>query len=266
MPVSAPSPTSAVITPSLRALFIQVAAAIAVGVTLLCLKRISGVGSSLAIFAILTGIVAAVFSQWHRLTWWWIPIQLFFTPGLLAVNALSIPPTAFLIIFVLLLGVFWSTFRTQVPLFLSGPAVWDAVEALLPVKPVRCVDIGSGIGGLILALSARRRDCEFVGVEIAPLPWLISAIRGRMRNSAARFTRRDYRTLDLAEFDVVFAYLSPAAMPAVWQQAQTQMRKEAMLISYAFDLADITPDQIYEPRAGGLQLFVWFPERHRPPS
>ena len=134
---------------------------------------------------------------------------------------------------------------------------------MLPPTPVRFIDIGSGLGGVILTLAAHRRDCEFVGIEIAPLPWLISVIRGRLRQSAARFTRRDYRMLDLADFDVVFAYLSPAAMPALWEQACTQMRNGSMLISYAFDLADVRPDQFCMPRADGPKLYVWFPERHR---
>lgn len=251
------------IAPSLKALSIQIVAVLAAAALLISLKKITGTASPAIVFAVLTGTMAAVISYRCHLAWWWMPIQLLFTPALLAANTLPIPPVAFLIIFLVLLGVFWNTFRTQVPLFLSGPAVWDAVEVLLPTRPVRCIDIGSGLGGVVLALAACRRDCEFVGVELAPLPWLISAIRGRMRRSSARFIRRDYYTLDLADYDVVFAYLSPAAMPAVWQQARAQMRSGSMLISYAFGLAEVPPDQVSQPNAVGPSLFVWFPAAHR---
>lgn len=188
-------------------------------------------------------------------------MALFFVPALVAVDSLAIAPVVFLIVFVFLLGIFWSTYQTQVPLFLSGPHVWDAVNTLLPARPLRCIDIGSGLGGAVLGLAKRRADCTFTGVEIAPLPWLTSVIRARLLKSTAIFLRRDYRNIDLAGYDVVFAYLSPAAMPALWSQAIEQMGSEAMLISYAFGLEDVTPNIVCQPAGGGAALFVWYPHR-----
>ena len=188
-------------------------------------------------------------------------MALFFVPALVAVDTLAISPIVFLGGFVLLLGIFWSTYQTQVPLFLSGSHVWNAIDTLLPSQPLRCIDIGSGLGGAVLGLAKRRADCEMTGVEIAPLPWLISVIRARWSGSAAIFLRRDYRKIDLAHFDVVFAYLSPAAMPALWRQATQQMGCNAMLISYAFGLEDVPPDCVCQPEGGGSTLFVWYPHR-----
>ena len=44
-------------------------------------------------------------------------------------------------------------------------------------RPVRAVDIGSGLGGLVLELARRRPDSVFMGIELAPLPWLLSWLR-----------------------------------------------------------------------------------------
>ena len=211
------------------------------------------------IAAVGAGVVAAMMSRWYQLDWWWLPIQLAFTPALVIFNSFAIPPIAFLVAFVVMLAVFWSTYRTRVPLFSSGPAVWARVADLLPAQPLHGVDIGSGVGGAVLALSRQRPDCQFIGVELAPLPWLISVVRGRWNRSAARFYRRDYTELDLGSFDVVFAYLSPAAMPALWEQAQRQMRAGSQLISYEFGIDHVEADSCHQPSTSGPRLFVWYP-------
>jgi hypothetical protein len=84
-----------------------------------------------------------------------------------------------------LIGVFaliyWTTFRTQVPLFLSGRLVWDAVAALLPPahsgRELRVIDLGSGLGGLLGHLGRQRPDGSYTGIEIAPLPAWLSRLR-----------------------------------------------------------------------------------------
>ena len=157
---------------------------------------------------------------------------------------------------------YWSTFRTQVPFYPSRPTVWRAVESLLPQPavdgaPVCLVDIGSGLGGLVLALASRRPGDAFLGVELAPLPWAISALRATATGSVARFTRSDYEQLDLRHFDVVFAYLSPAAMPALWQKAQREMRTGTLLLSYEFIIPGHPPDLTVLPDPQGPALYGW---------
>ena len=210
----------------------------------------------------LQGGLAALLSAWRRLPRWWIPIQLLFPLALLAALGLHLPPTLFLIAFVFLLALFWSTFRTQVPFYPSRVATWRAVLTLLPAPtmapaPVRFIDIGSGLGGLVLSLAAARPDGEFSGIEVAPLPWLISYLRARFAGSSADFKRGDYEALDFSQFDVIFAYLSPAAMPALWQKAQREMRPGSLLLSHEFLIPDQTPQLTVLPDPHGPALYGW---------
>ena len=154
---------------------------------------------------------------------------------------------------------FWGTYRTRVPLFSSNPTVWQFVAGLLPKHTQRCIDIGSGVGGAVLALSQLRPDCTFTGVELAPLPWLISVLRMRARRCAVRFLRGDYARVDLGSYDVVFAYLSTAAMQALINQAKMQMRCGTFLISYEFALEGVAVDAQYQPEVDGPMLYVWYP-------
>jgi hypothetical protein len=96
------------------------------------------------------------------------------------------------------------------------------------------------------------------GIETAPLPWLLSVLRARLTGSRARFVRGDYEQLDFAAFDVVFAYLSPAAMTALWRKAQSEMRPATMLVSYEFTIPERTPDRTIPATAARRALYVWF--------
>jgi SAM-dependent methyltransferase len=136
--------------------------------------------------------------------------------------------------------------------------VWDAVERQLPRgRPLRVIDIGSGLGGLVLELARRRPESGISGIELAPLPWLASVLRARFARSRARFLRGDYEQLDFAAYDAVFAYLSPAAMSALWRKAAAEMRPGAMLMSYEFGIVEKAPDLCIAPQGGGPSLYIW---------
>ena len=250
--------------PSFTALAIQLCAAFLVLNAATFLFRDTKSALTVGQAVMLQGALAALLTAWRRMPRWWIPIQLLFPVALLATLSLQLPPTIFFLGFVFLLALFWSTFRTQVPFYPSRAAVWRAVLAQLPAptgvahaEPLRFIDIGSGLGGLVLSLAATRVDGQFSGIEVAPLPWLVSRLRARFAGSRARFVRGDYNALDFSEFDVIFAYLSPAAMPALWQKAQREMRSGALLLSYEFRIPDHAPQITVLPDPQGPKLYGW---------
>jgi hypothetical protein len=209
-------------------------------------------------WALLQGALAAALSRWAGLASWWLVIQFLFPGALLLAQAIHLPPPIFLGAFLAFLALYWTTFRTQVPFYPSTRATWDAVGSLLPKdRPVRFVDIGSGFGGLVLHLAACHPDSHFFGVELAPLPWVISLVRARVMRSRASFARSDYLDLDLSGCDVVFAFLSPAAMPALWLKARAEMRQGCLLLSYEFPIPDAVPDISLPPDNRGAVLYGW---------
>ena len=244
--------------PALKAVLIQVLAfPLMLGVVYLLAR--AGAGMTLLAVALLQGVLAALITWRSGLARWWCAIGLLFAPALLIVGMLDLPPWLFLLAFVFLLSLYWSTFRTQVPFYPSGPRVWREVAQLIEDRPgVRLIDIGSGLGGLVLDLARRRPDGVFCGIELAPLPWLLSCLRAKISGSRARFIRGDYVAVDFADYDVVFAYLSPAAMAALWQQAEAQMLPGGMLLSYEFGIAARAPDKTIAATECGPLLYVWF--------
>jgi hypothetical protein len=79
-------------------------------------------------------------------------------------------------------------------------------------------------------------------VESAPLPFLWSWLRIRLggyRNCNVRWG--SLWNHDLAQYDVVFAYLSPVPMERLWRKARAEMRPGTIFISSTFAVPEQTP-------------------------
>ncbi|MBX3680506.1 MAG: class I SAM-dependent methyltransferase [Rhodocyclaceae bacterium] len=177
--------------------------------------------------------------------WWWV-IHLCFSPLLLAVGQLGIPPGWYLGLFVLLSLVYWSTFRTRVPLFLSNHATVEAVAALLAGRPeARLLDIGSGTASVLRPLARRFPGWRFLGIESAPLPHLLACLLAR-KQANVQLRRGDFFAQDWGDYAVIYAFLSPVPMQRVREKALLEMRAGSVLISNSFPLPETVPDHVVE--------------------
>jgi hypothetical protein len=188
------------------------------------------------------GLLAALFSRWLGMMAWWLPIQFLFVPGLLLGQTLPIPSHWYLLAFLALLAVYWSVFRTQVPLYLSSKAAWRAVSRLMPEKPNwRVIDLGSGLGGLLAHLARVRPQGRYAGMESAPLPFLAGWLRCARLGCDMRFG--SFWKHDLGNYDLVHAYLSPVPMAELWLKAKAEMRPGSLFVSNTFPVPGAQPAQ-----------------------
>ena len=219
-----------------------------------------GLNVSLSIFSLvlIQALLAAMFSYVAGMASWWRWIHLCFPLAAWAMFQWQIPNEIYLVGFIISLSLFWTTFRTQVPFFPSRPVVWQQVAKIIPQnKPVRLIDIGSGLGDMSMYMSKIRPDSQIEGIEIAPLPWVISYIRAKFRRSKAEFKLGDYTALDFANYDVIFAYLSPAAMVNLWQKASHEMQAGSLLISLEFEIPNIIPSVRIAAKKNSPAIYVW---------
>lgn len=202
--------------------------------------------------------LVAFFSFLLKMDWWWCAIQFFFPILILVFASSNIPSYYYLTAFIIFWLVYWSSFRTRVPYYPSKRSLLPAILKLLPPgKTIKFIDVGSGLGGLLIELSDISSDSQFAGIEIAPLPWMISYLRGKYCGSAVRFLFGNYEKLHFGEYDVVFAYLSPAAMPALWEKAKNEMRSGTVLLSYEFIIPNVKPDLCINMNANDPTLYLW---------
>lgn len=198
------------------------------------------VGTFSAAFA--QGGLSAGMAWLAGMAWWWLPIHLLFAPALLGTLTLNLPPSGFLAAFLLLALVYWSSFRTQVPLYLSSKSAWRAVSGLLHDAPgAAVIDLGSGVGGLLSHLARCRPDGRYTGIESAPLPFFLGWLRLRFSGAHCDLRLADFWHHDLARYDVVYAYLSPVPMPALWRKAKAEMRAGSLLVSNTFEVPGVAP-------------------------
>ena len=237
-------------------------ATLAVLVQAFALVLVLGISRAIALsglqLVLLQASIATVLSIVVGMASWWRYIHFCFPLALYLCADLPIPDEIYLVCFLFTLALFWTTFRSQVPFFPSFPSVWKQVVSLLPeAHSVRLIDIGSGLGDMPMYMAKVRPDSHVDGIEVAPLPWAISYLRAKITRSSAVFKLGDYHTLDFANYDVVFAYLSPAAMVDLWAKAKQEMRPGSMLISLAFEVPGVPPTMQLKASEHAPSLYVW---------
>ncbi|BCL75192.1 hypothetical protein JHS3_09280 [Jeongeupia sp. HS-3] len=172
----------------------------------------------------------------------------------------AVPPWVWLLPAVVTWAIGAGAFRYRVPLYLSNAKALQRLESLIPLG-AKVIDLGAGTGTALAWLARRRADLVLTGVELAWLPWLLGRLR--FRSTAVSWRRADAFDVDLSGYDVIYAYLSPAPMPALWRKVCAEMNDGARLISNSFGIEGVPADARY-PVGDWKQseLLLW----HRPPQ
>lgn len=234
-------------SPALLALLAQLLALAGVAALLLALARLGDWRPSLWQAALGQGALAAALGHGLGLRRWWLPLNLAFVPALLALHGRAWPAWWFLAAFLALLLINWNSFRERVPLYLSGARTRRRLSERLAGLPAdfRFVDLGCGLGGALVQLARDYPRARLVGVETAPLPFLLAWLRCLPhRNCQVR-----YRSLwdePLGDYDAVYCFLSPAPMAALWAKARREMRAGSLLISNSFEVPGVPAGEVIE--------------------
>lgn len=231
--------------PGLKALLVQIVAVVlwlTLGVPLLERAELSLLPLQHALCA---GSMAAVLGWVWQLPRWWLPINFLFVPGLVMMRNLALEPQWYLAVFALLLLVYWSVAKTRVPLYLSSRKAWQAVAERIPPS-AHVIDLGSGLGGLLRHLAQQRPGGRYVGMEIAPLPFLVSWLRMQICSAPYEIRWGSLWKIDLQPFDVVYAYLSPVPMADLWHKIEREMRPGTLFISNTFQVPGAEASEVVQ--------------------
>jgi hypothetical protein len=210
------------------------------------------------IAALCHGAIAAVAGRALGLASWWIPINVLFVPAALLSTGSEFGPAWFLAAFVALALVYWSTYRTQVPLYLtSGAGCKVVAEILARENGASFLDLGSGSGSVLSHVARRFPAIHCEGFELAPLPYLLSRWRLLLRKNC-RVNWKDFWNVDLSRYDVVYAFLSPVPMSQLWEKVRREMRPGTLFISNSFPVLGVTPKEIITiPGGFKRKLYLW---------
>lgn len=225
--------------PALVAIFLQLAGLAGM------LALLAAFGSqtlNLNVIVLAAGAIAALLSRRLGQPGWWQIINFAFLPGLWFASQLDIAAHWYLAAFLLLALTSFGALASRVPLYLSSRAALAAIAAEVPAdRPARVLDLGCGLGGVLAYLARTRPKAKLYGVEAAPLPWLISRLRLRQR---AHIRFGSLWDENLADYDLVYAYLSPVPMSRLWHKVRTEMRPGSVFISNTFAVPGVEPQRV----------------------
>jgi SAM-dependent methyltransferase len=183
----------------------------------------------------LIGALAFLLASLTSQYWWWRIIHASFAPAAVLLAGLSIAPQWYLAAFALMFLVYRGALTSRVPLYLSSRETVRALAGLLADLPgAKFIDLGAGTGGVVCALAEMRRDIRVSGVENSYLPWAIGRLRAAKRKNC-HWTLGSFWQVPLAEYDFVYAFLSPAPMAELWLKAEREMRPGTLFISNSFE-------------------------------
>ena len=141
------------------------------------------------------------------------------------------------------------TWRTRVPIVTTQRAarklIIDRLRRELAARPGETptiVDLGSGLGGLALAVARAFPQARVIGREYAAPAWLYAEARRRLlgrRN--LRFERCDFWTRDLADADIVLVYLGDVVMQHLSDKLRAEPRANRLILSNTFPLPGWQP-------------------------
>jgi SAM-dependent methyltransferase len=173
-------------------------------------------------------------------------------------------PPVILVALVLLLR---NSLGDRVPLYLSNRPTLDALTELIPSdQPIRAIDLGCGFAAAPLALARANAhpDSRFVGVENAPIPFLIAKLRAMVSGDGrVSIEWASIWDVDLSNFDLIYVFLSPHPMPGIYDKARAEASAGTLLVSNSFTVPGHPPDREIPLAAGrATGLLIWrLPQR-----
>jgi len=128
------------------------------------------------------------------------------------------------------------------------PSTRKARKALLDLAPKKMhgniAELGSGWGGLALALAKRYPETQVYAYELSLVPYLFSRLRLKLQGpDNLHFVREDFLAADLSQTALLVTYLFPGGMDHIAEQLVPKLQQETILLSNTFALPGYTPQE-----------------------
>ena len=145
-------------------------------------------------------------------------------------------------------SVVWFTLRTGIsPMPSTMPARRAMLELAGTIDSGTIYELGSGWGGLAIALARRFPNATIIGYELSVVPYLYSVLIARLLGlSNLRFRRADFRTATFEEGGLIFCYLFPGGMEALSVKLNAEKTGSVKVISNTFRLPGLEASRTIE--------------------
>ncbi len=159
--------------------------------------------------------------------------------------------------------VFVTTLSTGASPTPTSPRVRQTMMTLLPKRlPTQdgvIYELGSGWGGLALALARRYPSHAVVGIEASLIPWLVARLRFAVTGPANLSLRRgDFMAGALADATLVSCYLPPEATERLREKLEAELRPGALVVANTFAIRPWRPlDEVTAPDIYASKVYLY---------
>jgi len=195
---------------------------------------------SMAIALFLATVASYLIALFLKLSTPWKVMNCVLPSSIACSLAVPLPSWVFCAPFLALLAIYAPALWTRVTYYPTSRAAYPLILAELPAdSPFTLIDIGCGMGDLLLFLERHRPTGHFVGIEIGVVPFLVSKVKALLYGHGRISVKFQsvYKT-PLDDFDFVYAFLSPAAMTQVWSKAYREMKPGSTFITNSFEVPE----------------------------
>jgi hypothetical protein len=223
------------------------------------LRMLIPIHTPLLFWISLQAIGASALGRLWSLGHYWMLFQI----GLPVAIAVQIGHTAAFWVYpsllAILLLIYGGGITNRVPLYNSSLPAWMALaDFVAENENIRFIDLGAGLGGPLAYLARNRPQASLQGVEASPLVWVAGWLRTARYRPRCVFRFGSIWKTDLREADLVYAFLSPAPMPALWAKVRREMRSGSVFISHSFEVPGVAPNKrLPLPGRKGASLLVY---------
>lgn len=211
------------------------------------------------IFLILLGASAYLISRWLGMPVAWQAANGLLGPSIVLYELLQLPQIFLAASALILLFLYLPTLWTRVPYYPTSFATYAKLSDLISTGQAKTfIDLGCGSASLLIYLARRHPQVKFKGVEISALPLLISKVRAHLSGlQNLEVSGESFWKIDLSQFDIIYAFLSPAPMPELWQKIRQEKGENALFISNTFEAPAAAKKVIAVNDKRQAQLFMY---------
>lgn len=109
----------------------------------------------------------------------------------------------------------------------------------------KVVDLGCGDGRVLRAFE-KQGVKDLTGYEVNFRAYLLAKIRNKLAKSKAKIYFKNFKKVDLSEFNLVFCYLFPGCVNSLKEKFDRELKSGARVISFVFEIKNWgKPEIIY---------------------
>ena len=188
---------------------------------------------------VIHSLLAGYLSWFFRMSKPWIFINFMIPAGILISQAFPEYSWIWLVLLIFYGLLYLPTFWTRVPYFPSSNKVYELIAKELPNdKPFRFLDIGCGNARLLKFLAKKFPLANFEGIDLSPSA-VIAAKLICFDSSNVKISLGNYWKKNFANYDFIYAFLSPTPMAEIEVKAHKEMRSDSALLVNSFALPSL---------------------------